>query len=294
MSKLPKILVTGANGQLGKELRALEDKFSDFEFVFLSREDLPIHHFPLVRQYFQSLQPAYCINAAAYTAVDKAEQEKELAFQINAEAVGVLAAVCREHGTRFVHVSTDYVFNGKGSKPYQPQDPTDPQSVYGLSKRKGEELALENDPSSLIIRTSWVYSRFGKNFVKTMTKLMKERDQLSVVNDQIGSPTYAADLAEAILTIIRQAQSDAARWKGGIYHFSNEGVISWYDFAVAIRDRIGSTCQVIPIPTKDYPTPATRPAYSVMDKTSFVQTFDISIRDWKESLNRCLEVLSID
>lgn len=292
MSSLPHILVTGANGQLGKELRAIATSFPDFEFVFLSREDLPIHHFPLVRNFFHTLKPAYCINAAAYTAVDRAEQEKELAFQVNAEAVGVLAEVCREYSTHFIHISTDYVFNGKGNSPYLPDDPTDPQSVYGASKQKGEELAIKNNPDSIILRTSWVYSEFGKNFVKTMIQLMKERESISVVSDQIGSPTYAADLAEAMLNIIRQTERNKKNWHPGIYHFSNEGVLSWYDFAVAIRDHIGSNCKVQPIPTSAYPTPAARPAYSVLDKTSFVKGFGISLKPWNLSLKHCLDKLT--
>lgn len=294
MASLPKILVTGANGQLGKELRVLAPAFPGFEFLFLSREDLPIHHFPLVRQYFQTLQPAYCINAAAYTAVDRAEQERDLAFQVNAEAVGVLAEVCNTHHTRLVHISTDYVFNGKGQRPYLPEDKTDPQNVYGFSKRKGEELARQKDPDCLIIRTSWVYSRFGKNFVKTMVKLMGEKESLSVVNDQTGSPTYAADLAEAILQVISQTQKDAHNWHPGIYHYSNEGVITWFDFARAIREETGSSCSLKPISTAEFPTPASRPAYSVLDKTSFTKTFGIPLKDWKASLHRCLHLLKSD
>ena len=198
-----KILVTGANGQLGKELRERAADFSAFEFIFPGREDLPIHHFEMVRHYFSVYRPQYLINCAAYTAVDRAESEKDLAFQVNGEAVGVLAAICQENNCRFLHISTDYVFDGTASVPYKEEDATHPQSVYGASKREGERQALQYNPDCMIIRTSWVYSAYGKNFVKTMLKLMKEREEINVVNDQSGSPTYAADLAAAILRIIR-------------------------------------------------------------------------------------------
>ncbi|MFM1858416.1 MAG: dTDP-4-dehydrorhamnose reductase, partial [Bacteroidota bacterium] len=201
-TKRPLVLVTGANGQLGKELRQLETKWPEFEFLFLSREDLPIHHFELVRNFFKAIHPSFLINCAAYTAVDKAEQEKELAFQINAEAVGVLAAICKEQDCKFVHVSTDYVFDGLANRPYREDDLTNPQGVYGASKLAGEKEAVLLNPDSVIIRTSWVYSSFGKNFVKTILRLLQEKPSVSVVDDQIGSPTYAADLAVAILEII--------------------------------------------------------------------------------------------
>lgn len=283
MADLPTILVTGANGQLGKEMKELESVYRGFRFIFLSREDMPIHHFELVRNVFKGYQPQYLVNCAAYTAVDKAESEKELAFQVNAEAVGVMAAVCKEYGTKFIHISTDYVFDGNGTTPYTTDAPTNPHSVYGASKLKGEEEAMLYNPDTLIIRTSWVYSEFGKNFVKTMRKLMSERDELNVVSDQIGSPTYAADLAQVIMEIIA-----GGKWVPGIYHFSNSGVISWYDFAVAIRDLSGLQCRVQPIPSNQYPTPAKRPAYSVMDTSKIFSTFNLVPKPWKDSLIRCL------
>lgn len=286
MNNPVKILVTGANGQLGKELKQLSSTFPQFEFQFLSREDLPIHHFELVRNFFNAYHPNYLINCAAYTAVDRAESEKELAFQVNGEAVGVLAAVCKEKSCRFIHISTDYVFDGTATVPYKEDHPVNPQSVYGASKLEGEQQAFRFNPDSIVIRTSWVYSEFGKNFVKTMLKLMQEREELNVVSDQVGSPTYAADLAAAILHII-----SSGKWKGGIYHYSNEGVISWYDFAVAIKELSGFTCVVNPIPTLQYPTPAKRPAYSVLDKSKIMATFDLPIPDWKKSLATCLERL---
>jgi dTDP-4-dehydrorhamnose reductase len=285
----PKILVTGANGQLGKELKQLAPSFPQFEFIFLSRVDLPIHHFEMVRNYFKIYQPSFFINCAAYTAVDRAEQEKDLAMQVNAEAVGVLAAVCEENNCRFIHISTDYVFDGNASTPYKEDSPTGPQSVYGLSKLEGEKQAMQLNPDSIIFRTSWVYSEFGKNFVKTMMNLMIEKTEIGVVSDQIGSPTYAADLAEAILQIIQDCGLQTADWHPGIYHFSNEGIISWYDFALAINELNGSNCKVNAIPTSAYPTPAKRPAYSVLDKTKIQKTFGIHLKNWKDSLAICIE-----
>lgn len=286
MESKQKILITGSNGQLGKELKRLENSFPQFDFIFLSREDLPIHHFELVRNFFKGYQPQYLINCAAYTAVDRAESERELAFQVNGESVGVLAAVCKEYGTKLIHISTDYVFDGTATLPYKEESLTNPQSVYGASKLEGEKEALRFNPDSIIIRTSWVYSEFGKNFVKTMLKLMSEREDLNVVSDQFGSPTYAADLAETIVQIISSGQ-----WHAGIYHYSNEGVISWYEFAVAIKELSGSVCKVNPIPTSQYPTPAKRPAYSVLDKTKIQSVFNLPIKDWKESLEICLSRL---
>ena len=282
MSDTPKILVTGANGQLGKELQELVSSYPLFKFVFLSKEDMPIDHFELVRNFINTLKPAVCINCAAYTAVDKAESEKDLAFQINGEAVGVLAAVCKKHKTKFIHVSTDYVFNGDATYPYTENFPTDPINVYGASKLEGEKQAMQLNPDSVIIRTSWVYSSFGKNFVKTMMRLMKEKNEVKVINDQLGSPTYAADLAETILKVIPD-------WRPGIYNYSNEGIISWFDFALAIKEIISSPCGVSPISTAEYPTPAKRPAYSVLDKTKIQETFNVQLKDWKTTLAICIE-----
>lgn len=280
------ILVTGSNGQLGKEIKQLESAYPEFRFIFLSREDLPIHHFELVRNFFKGYSPQFLINCAAYTAVDKAESEKDLAFQVNGEAVGVLAAVCKEYGTKFIHISTDYVFDGNGTAPYTPESATNPQSVYGASKLQGEQEAMRYNPDSMIIRTSWVYSEFGKNFVKTMLKLMSEREELNVVSDQVGSPTYAADLAAVIMQVIA-----SGKWIPGMYHFSNAGVISWYDFALAIKELTGKSCRVNPIPSSQYPTPAKRPAYSVMDTSRIFSNFGLTPKNWKDSLQVCLKNL---
>jgi dTDP-4-dehydrorhamnose reductase len=280
------ILITGANGQLGKELKELASSYRQFNFIFLSREDLPIHDFEQVQNFFKTSPPQYCINCAAYTAVDKAESEKELAVLINGVAVGLLAAACKEYDTKLIHISTDYVFDGAATTPYKEDTPPNPQSVYGASKLEGEKLAQQFDHPSIILRTSWVYSEFGKNFVKTMLKLMSEREQVNVVNDQLGSPTYAADLAEAILQIIA-----SGKWQAGIYHYCNEGVITWYDFARAIKELTGNNCRINPIPTSQYPTPAKRPAYSVLDTSKIRQIFGLELKEWKLSLTRCLEKL---
>lgn len=289
MNDKPKIIVTGANGQLGKDLQELAATYSQFQFFFLTREDMPIHQFELVRNYFNTLKPAYCINCAAYTAVDKAESERDLAFLINGEAVGILAAVCGELGTKFIHISTDYVFNGEATYPYTENFPTDPVNLYGASKLEGETQAMQLNPDSIIIRTSWVYSSFGKNFVKTMMRLMNEKESISIVNDQIGSPTYAADLAKAILLIIDNSRSAIGKWVPGIYNYSNEGNISWFEFAEEIKKIINCPCELKPIPTSGYPTPAKRPPYSVLNKTKIQETFGIQLKDWKESLESCIE-----
>ncbi|MBU6176660.1 MAG: dTDP-4-dehydrorhamnose reductase [Bacteroidetes bacterium] len=282
----PLVLVTGANGQLGKELQQLEANWPAFKFLFLSREDLPIHHFELVRNFFKGCKPAVLINCAAYTAVDKAEQERDLAYQINAEAVGVLAAVCAANECRFIHVSTDYVFDGTATCPYKEEDLTAPQSVYGQTKLEGERQALLVNPNAVIIRTSWVYSSFGKNFVKTIIRLLQDKPQISVVQDQLGSPTYAADLANAILQV-----ASSNTWIPGIYNYSNTGIISWFQFAVEIGKLSGLTTPIKGISTAEYPTPAKRPAWSVLDTTKIVATYGVIIKDWKESLGQCMREL---
>jgi dTDP-4-dehydrorhamnose reductase len=286
---LPKILVTGSNGQVGKELQEWNKRNpGKASFVFVSRADMPIHHFELVRNFFDTVKPDYCLNCAAYTAVDRAESEPDVANLVNGESVGVLAEICRAHGTRLIHLSTDYVFNGKGSKPYGEDDETDPVNVYGASKRMGENLAREKNPETIIIRTSWVYSEFGNNFVKTMVRLMGEKEVLNVVNDQVGSPTYAYDLAQAMMEIVL-----SGKWVPGVYHYSNQGVITWYEFALTISEMIHSRCKVMPIPTEKFPTPAARPGYSVLQKDKIGKQFLIYPGDWKDSLRICLMRLDL-
>ena len=288
MADHQKILVTGANGQLGMELRDLSPRFPQFEFVFVSREELPVDNFSALKDFFRRHLPQFFINCAAYTKVDAAESHKEEAFLINAKAVSVIADLCRQNETKLIHISTDYVFDGSGTEPYDEESPTNPVSVYGASKLAGEHHAMEMDPGTIIIRTSWVYSSYGNNFVNTMLRLMKERTEINVVKDQVGSPTYAADLAEAILHIIANCQLPIANWFPGIYNFSNDGVISWYDFAVAIKELTESQCKINPIPTSQYPTPAKRPMYSVLDKTKIQETFNIELKNWRDSLATCL------
>lgn len=283
---LPLILVTGANGQLGKALQEAAPHYPGYRFVFLSRTDLPIHHFELVRHFFEAYKPSFCINCAAYTAVDKAEAEQDLAFLVNAEAVGVLAAVCEEFACRFIHISTDYVFDGLSPVPYREIDPVQPVNVYGQTKLEGERKAFEHNKAAVVIRTSWVYSPYGHNFVKTMLKLMKERTELNVVNDQVGAPTYAADLARAILVIV-----GTPLWQPGIYHYSNQGRISWYEFALAIKAFIHSPCTLHPVPTSQYPTPAKRPQFSLLDTQKIRTVFKLTIPEWQESLEDCLRRL---
>ena len=283
MKSKSRILVTGANGQLGKELKNIAHSFPQYEFTFLSKEDLPVHHFELVRIYFNTLKPDFCINCAAYTAVDRAEEEKVLAFQVNGEAVGVLAAICKEKHSKFLHISTDYVFDGKENKPYSENFPTHPLNIYGASKLEGEKQAIQLNPEAVIIRTSWLYSAYGKNFVKTMMKLLTEKTDIRVVNDQFGSPTYAADLAEAIMKIISSNE-----WIPGIFHFSNEGVISWYDFATGIKEITKNNGILIPITTSEFPSKAERPMFSALDKTKIQGKYHIQLKNWKESLSECI------
>ncbi|HEY1113870.1 MAG TPA: dTDP-4-dehydrorhamnose reductase [Chitinophagaceae bacterium] len=280
------IIVTGSKGQLGQELQRLAPAFSSYTFHFFDRAELDITDAGQVHSMFASLKPAFCINCAAYTAVDKAETEQKMAYAINAEGSKNLAAASKEQGARFVHVSTDYVFNGRGEHPYKEKDPTDPVNLYGASKLKGEQLALEVAPDSVVIRTSWVYSAYGNNFVKTMLRLMQSRTEISVVADQVGSPTFAADLAETILQII-----GSGKWQGGIYHFSNDGVISWHEFAREIQHYTHLDCIVHPISTEQYPTPAKRPKYSVMDKEKIQQVYGVTLVPWRSSLYRCLDLL---
>ena len=291
------ILVTGSRGQVGQELQQLAASYPVFEFVFTTSENMPIDDKAAVEKQFAENRPAYCINCAAYTAVDKAESEPELAYRVNAEGTDILSQTCVEHDTRFIHLSTDFVFNGRSKMPYKEDFKTDPLNVYGASKLKGEFLCGKYNPQSTIIRTAWVYSPFGKNFVKTMVTLMQERPVINVVNDQVGAPTYAADLAKCIMQIIKDYHLNRDRefyypWRSGIYHYCNKGRISWFDFAVAIKELTGSSCIVNPISTEQYPTPAKRPAFSLLDTHKIRRVFPfVTTPDWKASLQQCLKRL---
>ncbi|WP_447636129.1 dTDP-4-dehydrorhamnose reductase [Flavobacterium microcysteis] len=284
---MKKILITGANGQLGSEIKVLSPLFPDFDFVFADRSEFSLESESETLSFLEETKAEYLVNCAAYTAVDKAETEVELADLVNHKAVGLLAKWSFENNCKLVHISTDYVFEGTSEIPLKENDQTNPQNEYGRTKLLGEIVCQENNPESIIIRTSWVYSEFGANFVKTMLRLMGERESISVVNDQIGSPTYAKDLAEAIFKII-----EAENWHPGIYNFSNEGEISWFEFALAIKEISGSSCDVKGIPSEAYPTPAKRPAYSLLDKTKIKEVYKINIPDYKSSLEKCLNNLS--
>lgn len=278
-----KILVTGAYGQLGSEIKDLSTQYTDDSFVFVDREEMPLDDLKKVLEVVETVNPDLIVSGGAYTAVDRAESEAELVDIINHQAVATMAKWAKEYGKKLIHISTDYVFQGNSSTPLKEDEPTDPINIYGLSKQKGEEAITASVADAIIIRTAWVYSSYGANFVKTMIRLMTERDEISVISDQIGSPTYARDLAQAILVI---AHSD--RWAKGIYHFSNEGEISWYDFAVAIRELQHLDCKINPIATEQYPTPARRPKYSLLDKTKIKSTFGVQVPEWKQSLAEML------
>jgi len=279
------ILVTGADGQLGNELRNISGNFPDDRFFFTDVAELDITSPDAVNDFFETNRIQTVINCAAYTAVDKAESDESTATLINATAVGYLAEACNKADATLIHVSTDYVYDGCACKPYSEDHRTAPASAYGRSKLAGEQAAL-SARGSVVIRTSWLYSSFGANFVKTMLRLGRERETLNVIFDQAGTPTYAADLAQAIMTIAGQAENGGLQ--PGIFHYSNEGVCSWYDFAHEIMQQAGLPCVVKPIETKDYPTPATRPHYSVLNKARIKSAYQLVIPHWKDSLSRCL------
>lgn len=286
------ILVTGAYGQLGNEVRILSANYPEYNFMFTDVDSLDITDKDELIDFVTGNDIRYIINCAAYTAVDKAEDDAELCEKINATAVKNLGIAAAEAGAGIIHVSTDYVFDGTSCRPYTEDMPTKPCSVYGKTKLKGEKNLLKACPEAIIIRTAWLYSPFGNNFVKTMIKLGSERESLNVIFDQVGTPTYAEDLADAILKAMDQT-IDTDHEKGGIYHFSNEGVCSWYDFTIKIHEIAGiKTCKVNPIETKDYPTKAARPHYSVLNKSKIKQTFNITIPHWEASLKNCIKELS--
>lgn len=286
---MKKILVIGSKGQLGNEFQVLAKEYTAYHFYFYDIAELDIVNVELVNKSIGELKPDYLINCAAYTAVDKAETESELAYAINSDAVRNLAVACSANAVKFIHISTDYVFDGEATEPYTEESVTNPASIYGLTKLKGEQEAIKNNKNVIIIRTAWVYSVYGHNFVKTMLRLMKTKTELNVVADQFGSPTYANDLAAAILHII-----SSGNWVAGIYHFTNEGVITWFDFATEIKNMSGSSCVINPITTAQYPTPAKRPSYSVLDKTKIQETFGTRLKNWKDSLQQCLNKMPVE
>lgn len=283
---MKKILITGGNGQLGSELGVLSKTYAQYDWIFTDYQELDLCDLDHLEARLSSIKPDYIINCAAHTAVDKAESEFELSDVLNHQAVAVMAQWSAVNDCKLIHISTDYVFDGTAATPLTESAPTGPINVYGQTKLSGEKACMDANPAAIIIRTSWVYSSFGANFVKTMSRLMQERDRLNVVNDQIGSPTYAADLAQAILTIIIHSN-----WESGIYHFSNEGEISWYEFALAIQEIGGFDCAVSGIPSSAYPTPAARPQYSLLDKSKIKATFGVLVPEYRESLERCMRLL---
>ena len=285
----PTILVTGSAGQLGSEIKFLSKNFSPYKFVFTSRKELRIENSESLQSFFGTNKIDYCINCAAYTAVDKAESEKEMAFSINAEAVGDLARICLVNQTKLIHISTDYVYDGSSDIPLKEDDKLAPINVYGLSKLKGEELALKNNPSTLIIRTSWVYSSYGNNFVKTMLRLFNDKEEINVINDQLGSPTYAADIADVIMKLICKIEEGNSI--NGILNYCNSGVTNWYEFAKEIKILTNSKCKINPIPTSSYKTDAKRPHYSVLDTSKIQKLLHLKIPNWKESLKKCIEMI---
>jgi dTDP-4-dehydrorhamnose reductase len=284
-----KILVTGAMGQLGGEFRAWAGNPS-YQFLFTDLPDLDLVDKEAVNAFIALQKPDFCINCAAYTAVDKAEIDQTAAYRINVTAVEHVASACRDYGICLLHISTDFVFPGNIPRPLTEDDPTGPLNYYGITKLEGEKIALKTCPDTIIVRTSWLYSGGGRNFVNTMLRLAGEREIIDVVSDQVGSPTYAGDLASALVRIITVIHS-AGRRKNeltGVYHFSNEGAASWYDFAKAVYDIRKSNIRVNPVLTRDYPTPARRPYYSVLDKSKIKKTFEIEIPYWRQSLVKCL------
>jgi dTDP-4-dehydrorhamnose reductase len=278
------ILVTGANGQLGQALQLVSRGYPDCRFIFCSSDQLDICNAASIEKAFTSYAPDYCINAAAYTAVDKAESEREQAYNVNVNGPELLAKACKLHGATLIHISTDFVFDGLKTTPYTEMDKPDPQSVYGKTKLQGEQAIQRILSEHYIVRTSWVYSQFGNNFYKTMLRLGQERSSISVVNDQVGTPTNAVDLADALVRIAMKDATLRLKDRYGIYNYSNEGQCSWYDFAKKIFEIHKIQIDLQPIPTSDYPTPATRPTYSVLDKSKIRETFDLEIKEWSSQI----------
>lgn len=287
-----RILVTGSNGQLGNEIRSLSDQYPGFEFTYIDIDDLDLTDEPAIRRYFSDRDFEVIINCSAYTAVDIAEENPQLAYKVNSDSVKILAGIGAAKNIRIIHISTDYVFDGTASEPIHEDVSPSPLSVYGHSKLEGEKNLLSILPNSYVLRTSWLYSIHGKNFVKTIIRLAQEKEEISVVSDQFGSPTFAGDLAWVILRIIDSVFRKKVDHPG-VYHFSNQGAISWYEFADAIVNYYNLPCQVKPITTNEFKTRATRPKYSVLDKTRIMKTFGIHPPEWKSSLESCLSRIEV-
>jgi dTDP-4-dehydrorhamnose reductase len=284
------ILVTGANGQLGWELGQLAATYPAFKFVLVDRSQLDLSFPETFENSIQTIAPDCIINTAAYTAVDKSETEKDLSYTVNATAVEALAGICKKLSIPFITYSTDYVFDGEAKVPYATSTKVDPVNYYGSTKAAGEKMAMEANEDSIVIRTSWVFSSHGNNFVKTMLRLMKERDQLNIVADQKGRPTYAKDLAFATMQMIEAI--NAGKTIKGIYHFANQGETTWFDFAATIKAFAGLDCALNPIETKDFPTPAKRPAYSVLDTSKIEEALSLSIPTWEAALTSCIKEIN--
>lgn len=284
------ILVTGAGGQLGREIKHLTSKFPLCKFIFADREVLPIDDFNTVHQFFLQHKIDFCINCAAYTAVDKAETEARQAFKINGDSAGNLGKECADNKVKLIHISTDYVYGNGYSSPINEKQPTAPINIYGQSKLKGEEAVLTNDKDAVIIRTSWLYSSFGHNFLKTMVRLMGSREEIKVVNDQFGTPTYARHLANVILDVVEKISAgDTIK---GVFNYANSGMTTWFHFAKKIKEEIKSSCNIIPISTAEYPTPAQRPKYSALSTDKIRKVLNSDIPAWEKGVEECIKMVN--
>ena len=281
-----RVAVTGSNGQLGSEFARIAGNHPGFHFTFLSRETFPLDQKEKMVAWLRANPVDVFIHCAAYTAVDRAESEKEQVFLLNGTAPGLIASILSDTGTKLIYISTDYVFDGNSATPLTEEAKTNPINIYGASKLEGERLVIQNNSMSQVIRTSWVYSTHGNNFVKTMIRLMKERNSINVVDDQFGSPTYAGDLAAAIMQML-----ETNHFIPGIYHYSNEGKTNWFSFAEEIKKKTESHCLVLPIPSSGFPTPAKRPAYSLLDKSKIKKDYGLFIPEWQSSLAVCIDLL---
>ena len=287
-----KVLITGANGQLGSEIKELASDYKNLECVFKDLPELDICDAEVLNTFIIDQHINAVINCAGYTAVDKAEEEALIAQKVNSKGVLNLANALKKVDGKLIHISTDYVFDGNHSQPYKESDPVSPIGVYGQTKRAGELAVLNSSIDAIVIRTSWLYSMYGNNFVKTMLRIGNNKKSIQVVSDQLGTPTYAKDLAKTCLDILSDAGSTNLSKKGSLYHYSNEGVTSWYDFASAIMEINNIDCKVIPIETKDYPTQARRPLYSVLDKSKIKSDFKVTIPHWRDSLANCIKKIN--